>query len=117
VHASAVMFDGECRVFTGAPGCGKSVRVAQHILQGGTLVADDFLLIENSGIAPPATIAGVLAVRGYGLLRLPFVACCAPVRVVKCDGLPRVHLRPEEWQQLCHLGEVLPEDWMPIRAS
>lgn len=117
MHASAVLFGGECLVFTGAAGSGKSTRVARHILQGGTLVADDFLHITAKEITPPPTIAGVLALRDYGLLKLPFSATAAPQRFIVCDQHTAPDFSEHEWRALCAMGELLPEDWIPKRQK
>lgn len=117
MHASAVLFNGKCQVFTGDPGSGKSVRVALAILAGGTLVADDYIQIDGDHVSAPATIAGVLALRDYGLIRLPYLSSDAPLSFIDCNALPAVSLSLHQWQALSALGESLPEDWMPQRIA
>jgi len=57
----------------GPPGSGKSDVALRLIDGGGILVADDRVVLEASGGAvyasPPAPIAGLIEVRGIGVLR------------------------------------------------
>lgn len=60
---------------TGPPGSGKSDLVLRLIGRGFSLVADDRVDIDATGMArPPLALAGLLEVRGLGIFRLPFVA-------------------------------------------
>ncbi len=116
-HASAVLYGGECLIFTGEAGSGKSTRVARLILAGGMLVADDVVLEDASKIHAPANIAGVLALRGFGLLRLPYTRSHAPRREISCHAGATLPLTQAEWCALSKLGAHLPEDWMPENKS
>ena len=85
VHASCVALEGSGVLLRGAPGAGKSDLALRLIEDGARLVADDQVALTNSGgvllAAPPARIAGLLEVRGIGIVSMDFVPRC-PVRLV-----------------------------------
>ena len=74
VHATCVALDGIGVLIRGPSGAGKSDLAPRLIDGGALLVADDQVEItEVDGAlraAPPAAIAGLLEVRGVGLVRL-----------------------------------------------
>lgn len=55
----------------GPPGSGKSDLVLRLLDHGFALVADDRVDIEDGIARPPAALAGLLEIRGLGLMRLP----------------------------------------------
>jgi serine kinase of HPr protein (carbohydrate metabolism regulator) len=75
IHASCVEIDGSAALLRGAPGSGKSDLALRLIDSGARLVADDqveVVAIRGELIASaPDTIAGLVEVRGLGLVRLP----------------------------------------------
>lgn len=73
LHASCVALDGIGVVFLGPSGAGKSDLALRMIDRGFVLVADDRVEILNGMAYPPAALAGLLEVRGLGILRLPHV--------------------------------------------
>lgn len=58
----------------GPPGSGKSDLALRLLGEGFILVADDRVEVEDGVARPPAVLAGLLEVRGLGILRLPHVA-------------------------------------------
>jgi HPr kinase/phosphorylase len=92
----------------GPPGSGKSDLVLRLLDHGFALVADDQVDVEDGIARPPAALAGLLEVRGLGLVRvshapearirlavtlargerLPAPAIYAPL------GVPMVHIDP-----------------------
>jgi HPr kinase/phosphorylase len=74
VHATAVAIDGRAVLLRGPPGCGKSDLALRLIDGGARLIADDqALLLRREGhilVRAPATIAGLIEVRGVGILGL-----------------------------------------------
>lgn len=58
----------------GPSGSGKSDLALRLLWRGFSLVADDRVDIEDGVAAPPAALAGLLEVRGLGIVRLPYVA-------------------------------------------
>ncbi len=73
MHASCVAREGAGVLLLGPPGAGKSDMVLRLLDLGFMLVADDRVEISD-GIARPADgLAGLLEVRGLGILRLPYL--------------------------------------------
>jgi hypothetical protein len=106
VHqASAVVIAGRALLIEGPPGSGKSSLALALIDRGAGLIGDDAVeLRSDNGVliaAPPPNIAGLLEVRGVGLVRCP-VAAPAPVALVLALGGPQ--------------GERLPESHLPCRT-
>lgn len=126
LHASCVVFEACGILLTGPSGAGKSDLALRAIDAGGILVADDQIEIWRHGdtlvARPPPLLAGLLEVRGLGLLRLPhrdetrlalLVDLVVPERVPRLPGdgvsdllgvvLPRVLLTPFEPSALTKL--------------
>jgi HPr kinase/phosphorylase len=74
VHGTAVAIDGEALLLRGPPGAGKSDLALRLIDGGARLVADDQVELRRRGeriwLRAPAVLAGLLEVRGIGILRL-----------------------------------------------
>lgn len=84
-HATVVEFDGKGVFIIGPPGSGKTDLALRLIEAGGTLVADDQVEVEAparlpSGASapspmappiarPPARLAGLIELRGFGIVR------------------------------------------------
>ncbi len=85
IHASCVALEGKGVLLRGAPGAGKSDLALRLIEGGAALVADDQVALTSSGelllAAPPVRIAGLLEVRGIGIVSMDFVTQC-PVHLV-----------------------------------
>ncbi len=85
IHATGVAIAGVAVLLRGASGAGKSDLALRLIDGGAVLIADDrvdLTLVDGRLLAaPPATIAGLIEVRGVGLLRMPWVGE-APVGLV-----------------------------------
>ena len=103
VHATCVAIGGQGVLLRGAPGAGKSDLALRLIEEGAVLVADDQVALTNTGeallAAPPARIAGMLEVRGIGIVRMDFLPQC-PVRLV-VDLVP-----PEAVERMPEAGTV-----------
>ncbi|MEC9346893.1 MAG: HPr kinase/phosphatase C-terminal domain-containing protein [Pseudomonadota bacterium] len=80
IHATTVAIDGRGVLLCGASGAGKSDLALRLLDEGALLVADDRTILSRHGNALLATVpdalAGLLEVRGLGVVRLD------PVRVV-----------------------------------
>lgn len=88
IHASCVARDDAGVLLLGPPGCGKSDLVLRLLDRGFALVADDRVEIAD-GIARPAPgLAGLLEVRGLGIVALPHVASARLVLAVDLAGKP-----------------------------
>ena len=74
VHGTAVAIDGRAVLLRGPSGSGKSDLALRLIDAGAQLVADDQTELVRVGdrivARPPATIVGLIEVRGIGILRL-----------------------------------------------
>jgi HPr kinase/phosphorylase len=74
LHGSAVRMSRRGVLILGASGAGKSSLALRLIARGGDLVADDRveLVAEAEGVraAAPEALAGLIEVRGVGILRL-----------------------------------------------
>ena len=88
-HATAVAVDGRAVLIFGAPGSGKSDLALRLIADGARLIADDGTRVHREGqgifASPPATIAGMMEVRGLGVVTVPGAATPAdafPVALV-----------------------------------
>ena len=78
IHATAVAIDGRAVLLRGASGSGKSDLGLRLIDAGARLVADDQSELRRRGdaivVRAPATIAGLIEVRGVGLFRVDALA-------------------------------------------
>lgn len=85
LHATAVAIDGRAVLLRGASGSGKSDLALRLIDAGARLVADDQSELCREGdsiiVRAPATIAGLIEVRGIGIMRLEALAE-APVALI-----------------------------------
>lgn len=74
IHATAVAIDGYAILLRGSPGSGKSDLALRLIDAGAGLVADDQSELHRRGdaiiVRAPPTIAGLIEVRGIGIIRL-----------------------------------------------
>ena len=74
VHATAVAIEGAAILLRGPPGAGKSDLALRLIDDGARLVADDQTLLRRANdrvlVRAPATIAGLLEIRGVGIVRV-----------------------------------------------
>jgi len=77
IHATAVAFGGAGVLLRGPSGAGKSDLALRLIDAGGVLIADDRVdLTSEQGrllASPPVSIAGLLEVRGIGIIQTPWV--------------------------------------------
>jgi HPr kinase/phosphorylase len=71
MHASCGARDGRGVLLVGPPGSGKSDLLLRLLDRGFVLVADDRVDIEAGMASAPPALAGLLEVRGLGILRLP----------------------------------------------
>ena len=100
VHASCVSLEGKGVLLRGAPGAGKSDLALRLIEGGAQLVADDQVALASSGetllASPPARIAGLLEVRGIGIVSMDFVSRCPVDLVVDLVAPASVERMPED---------------------
>lgn len=92
VHATAVSIGGQGVLMVGPPGSGKSDLALRLIDRGAILIADDRVLVDVARDPPrllaPAAIAGLIEVRGVGLVCLPHLSDVPARLVVRLDRPP-----------------------------
>jgi HPr kinase/phosphorylase len=88
LHGSCVSRDGDAILVVGPPGCGKSDLVLRLLSRGFELVADDQVDILNGIASCPTALAGLLEVRGLGIVRLPYRTGARLALVVELGGQP-----------------------------
>ncbi|MGI4744460.1 MAG: HPr kinase/phosphorylase [Janthinobacterium lividum] len=86
MHGSSGALRGRAVLLLGRPGAGKSDLLLRLVDRGFMLVADDQVIIEAGQVSPPAALAGLIEIRGFGLLRMSHVAPVPLVLVVTLDG-------------------------------
>ncbi len=90
IHASCAARDGAGVLLLGPPGSGKSDLALRLLDCGFMLVADDRVEIEEGVARPPSALAGLLEVRGLGILRLPYVRSARLALAVELAEPPRL---------------------------
>lgn len=106
LHASCAALDGAGVLLIGAPGSGKSDLLLRLLDHGYRLVADDRVELDGGIARAPDALAGLLEVRGLGILRVAGLASARLALVVALDrgerlpapetrhGVPLVHVDP-----------------------
>lgn len=96
LHGTAIVIDGRGVLIRGASGSGKSDLALRLIDGGGFLVADDRVDATVADgelvMSPPAAIAGLLEIRGIGIVELgatPDVKLRLVVDLVAADLIER----------------------------
>lgn len=121
LHATAVAIEGEAVLLRGPPGSGKSDLALRLIDGGARLVADDQVVLQRLGarvvVSAPAVIAGLLEVRGVGIVRVETIEA-APLALIadllpsdQIERMPRGRVEPV-------LGLEIPLIWLaPFEVS
>jgi HPr kinase/phosphorylase len=99
VHATAVAIDGRAVLLRGPPGSGKSDLGLRLIDAGACLVSDDQSQLQRRGdrvlVRAPATILGLIEVRGIGIVRLPPLSDVPLALIADLVAPDRVERLPE----------------------
>ncbi|MDT7933980.1 MAG: HPr kinase/phosphatase C-terminal domain-containing protein [Sphingomonadaceae bacterium] len=97
VHATAVARDGAAVLLLGPPGAGKSDLALRLIDRGWLLVGDDQVLLKGADASAPTAIAGLIEVRGIGIVRVPYSGP-VPARLAVQLEPPTARLpEPDHW--------------------
>jgi HPr kinase/phosphorylase len=107
VHASAVLVGARAVLIRGPSGAGKSrlaldliAAASAGVLRFARLVADDRVHLEAAAgrllVRPAEALAGLIEVRGAGLLRLPHEPCAVVGFVVDLAAADAERLPPPE---------------------
>ncbi|RMD86747.1 MAG: hypothetical protein D6807_09185 [Alphaproteobacteria bacterium] len=125
VHASCVAIAGRAVLIRGPSGSGKSDLALRLIDHGAELVADDFveLRAEKARVlaTSPERLAGLIEVRGLGLVRMPCCRQAALALVVDLSPPDEVRRLPDqESERICgvdvpHLALVAHEVSAPAK--
>lgn len=107
MHGSCASRGGEAVLIVGPPGSGKSDLVVRLLARGFSLVADDQVDVLDGLASPPEALAGLLEVRGLGIVQLTAVYP-ARLRLVVAlgeqpDRLPHPARDPRFGLPLLHL--------------
>jgi HPr kinase/phosphorylase len=120
IHATTVAIAGRGILIRGKPGSGKSELALRLIDAAGfgageaplraTLVADDqtMLRVDNNKLlaSPPKSLAGLIELRGQGLLHLPFLPEVPVDLVVDLREAAEIERLPEEHLLTCQIAGV-----------
>jgi HPr kinase/phosphorylase len=97
VHGTCVALGAWSVLLRGAPGSGKSDLALRLIDRGAILVSDDQVVLRPSGgflrASPPRQIAGLLEVRGVGIVKKPYITkvpVALLIDLVTPDLVPRL---------------------------
>lgn len=96
IHGSCAARQGAGVLLLGPSGSGKSDLLFRLLDRGFDLVADDRVDIIHGWASAPAVLAGVIEVRGLGLLRMAYaerVKIALAIKLGPTDRLPR----PQIW--------------------
>lgn len=111
IHASAFRFHSMGCMLLGASGTGKSRLLAEAMLHGAHLIADDRVQLSvvagNLIAAPVPTLAGVMELRGFGLITCPDAVQSYPIHLV-VELTPDAKTRLPEQQTRDFLGISVP---------
>ncbi len=86
LHGTCVALGGAGVLLLGGAGSGKSDLALRLIDRGFVLVADDRVVMVDGVASAPAGLAGVLEVRGLGLMRVAHDVSARVVLAVRLDG-------------------------------
>ena len=103
-YATAVTYCGFGVLIRGPSGSGKSDLALRLIDDGANLIADDQVDIKSAGqglyLSPPDNIAGLLEVRGIGVIRIEYdwdVKLCLIVELDLSKEMQRIPIIKEEF--------------------
>ena len=97
IHGSCAARLGAAVVVLGPPGSGKSDLVFRLLGRGFELVSDDRTDIDDGWASAPAALAGLLELRGLGLVRVAYVARAKLALAVRL-GIPERLPGPQTWE-------------------
>jgi HPr kinase/phosphorylase len=107
IHGTCVAWDGAGVLILGPPGAGKSDLALRLIGRGFGLVADDQVDVRDGIAQVPEALAGLLEVRGLGIVRLPYLSR-ANLKVVialteQFERLPQPEIHPDLGLPVVHV--------------
>lgn len=103
LHATCVEWFGLGVLIRGKSGAGKSDLALRLIDAGAALVADDQVLLENGIASAPAQLQGLLEVRGFGIVKLPFAETTAIALTVDLCSADEIERLPDRFDGIMRL--------------
>lgn len=103
LHATCVEWFGLGVLIRGKSGAGKSDLALRLIDAGAALVADDQVLLENGIASAPARLQGLLEVRGFGIVKLPFAETTAIALTVDLCSADEIERLPDRFDGIVRL--------------
>ena len=103
LHATCVEWFGLGVLIRGKSGAGKSDLALRLIDAGAALVADDQVLLENGVASAPARLRGLLEVRGFGIVKLPFAETTAIALTVDLCSADEIERLPDRFDGIMRL--------------
>ena len=116
IHASCAARDGHGVLLLGPSGSGKSDLLLRLIGRGFALVADDRVDLDDGVASAPSALAGLLEVRGLGLVHMPYLERAVialavelgPVAPGKPARLPAPATHAQSGRPLVHVDPAVP---------
>jgi HPr kinase/phosphorylase len=112
MHGSCIARDDDAVLIVGPSGAGKSDLALRMLSRGFALVADDQVDIDEGLASCPTELAGLLEVRGIGIVRLPCRPSARLALVVEVgatpDRMPHPITHPDLRLPLIRLDAALP---------
>jgi HPr kinase/phosphorylase len=90
MHASCAARDEDGVLLLGPPGSGKSDLLLRLLDIGFEMVGDDRIEVTDGWARPALTLAGLLEVRGLGIMRLPYRSAARLALAVKLGNSERL---------------------------
>jgi HPr kinase/phosphorylase len=90
IHASCVSREGAGVLLLGPPGSGKSDLALRLLSRGFALVADDQVVLDEGLARPAPALAGLLEVRGLGIVRVVHAPEARLVLAIELGASPRL---------------------------
>lgn len=103
LHATCVEWFGRGVLIRGKSGAGKSDLALRLIDAGAALVADDQVLLENGIASAPARLQGLLEVRGFGIVKLPFAETTTIALTVDLCSADEIERLPDRFDGIMRL--------------
>ena len=118
IHGSCAARDDYGVLLLGPSGVGKSDLLLRLLHHGFALVADDQVCIEDGWAWAPAPLAGLMEVRGLGIMRWPFVQKARLALAVQLEKPPRMPSPARHAETALPLVRIEPaESSAPIRVA
>ena len=118
-HASCAARDAHGVLLLGPSGSGKSDLLVRLLDRGFTLIADDQVEISDGVAQAPAALAGLVEIRGLGILRLPYQATARLALAVTLGPAPTRLPQPARDAEL-GVPSIALDPWLasaPLRVS